>query len=192
MPQNRQRAFFLASKNKILEFPKKFDSFVSVKDAISDLAYLESGEGQIISEYKNAPQSQYQTMLRGEFLQYHKASNHSKIALQKLKMIPCESGKEHLPKELHGKQKFGTTWGRLKWNEPSPTIDTRFDTPSNGTNSHPFLNRAITPREAARIQSFDDDFIFCGSKTQICKQIGNAVPPLLAKALADKISNELL
>ena len=192
VPQNRQRAFFLASKNKILEFPKKFDSFVSVKDAISDLAYLESGEGQIISEYKNAPQSQYQTMLRGEFLQYHKASNHSKIALQKLKMIPCESGKEHLPKELHGKQKFGTTWGRLKWNEPSPTIDTRFDTPSNGTNSHPFLNRAITPREAARIQSFDDDFIFCGSKTQVCKQIGNAVPPLLAKALADKISNELL
>lgn len=192
VPQNRQRTFFLASKNKILEFPKKFDSFVSVKDAISDLAYLESGEGQIISEYKNAPQSQYQKMLRGGLLQYHKASNHSKIALQKLKMIPCESGKEHLPKELHGKQKFDTTWGRLKWNELSPTIDTRFDTPSNGTNSHPFLNRAITPREAARIQSFDDDFIFCGSKTQVCKQIGNAVPPLLAKALADKISSELL
>ena len=192
VPQNRQRAFFLASKNKILEFPKKFYSFVSVKDAISDLAYLESGEGQITSQYKNQPQSQYQKMLRGEFLQYHKASNHSKIALEKLKMIPCESGKEHLPKELHGKQKFETTWGRLKWNEPSPTIDTRFDTPSNGTNSHPFLNRAITPREAARIQSFDDNFIFCGSKTQVCKQIGNAVPPLLAKALADEIANELL
>lgn len=192
VPQNRQRAFFLASKNKILEFPKKFYSFVSVKDAISDLAYLESGEGQITSQYKNQPQSQYQKMLRGEFLQYHKASNHSKIALEKLKMIPCESGKEHLPKELHGKQKFSTTWGRLKWDELSPTIDTRFDTPSNGTNSHPFLNRAITPREAARIQSFDDNFIFCGSKTQVCKQIGNAVPPLLAKALADEIANELL
>ncbi|MCI6177523.1 MAG: DNA cytosine methyltransferase, partial [Campylobacter sp.] len=60
----------------------------------------------------------------------------------------------------------------------------------NGTNSHPFLNRAITPREAARIQSFDDNFIFCGSKTQVCKQIGNAVPPLLAKALADEIAKE--
>ena len=131
-------------------------------------------------------------MLRGEFLQYHKASNHSKIALEKLKMIPKESGKEHLPRELHGKQKFSTTWGRLKWDELSPTIDTRFDTPSNGTNSHPFLNRAITPREAARIQSFDDNFIFCGSKTQVCKQIGNAVPPLLAKALADEIARELL
>lgn len=192
VPQNRQRAFFLAAKNKKLKFPKKQEISVNVKDAISDLAYLESGEGQITSQYKNQPQSQYQKMLRGEFLQYHKASNHSKIALEKLKMIPKESGKEHLPKELHGKQKFSTTWGRLKWDELSPTIDTRFDTPSNGTNSHPFLNRAITPREAARIQSFDDNFIFCGSKTQVCKQIGNAVPPLLAKALADEIARELL
>ena len=57
---------------------------------------------------------------------------------------------------------------------------TRFDTPSNGTNSHPELNRSITPREAARIQSFSDEFIFYGTKSEICKQIGNAVPPLLA------------
>jgi site-specific DNA-cytosine methylase len=78
----------------------------------------------------------------------------------------------------------------LKWNDISPTIDTRFDTPSNGTNSHPELNRSITPREAARIQSFPDTFIFYGNKTQICKQIGNAVPPLLAKAIGDKIIDE--
>lgn len=58
------------------------------------------------------------------------------------------------------KQKFKTTWGRLKWDTVSPTIDTRFDASSNGTNNHPFLNRAITPREAARIQSFDDEFVF--------------------------------
>lgn len=192
VPQNRQRAFFLACKSKKLEFPKKQDKVISVKDAISDLAYLQSGQGEIISDYQNPTQSQYQKMLRGKKLQYHKASNHSKIALEKLKMIPSQSGKEHLPKELHGKQKFGTTWGRLKWDDVSPTIDTRFDTPSNGTNSHPFLHRSITPREAARIQSFDDDFVFCGSKTQVCKQIGNAVPPLLAKAIADKIASELL
>lgn len=71
--------------------------------------------------------------------------------------------------------------------EVSPTIDTRFDTPSNGTNSHPELNRAITPREAARIQSFDDNFVFYGSKFYIRSQIGNAVPPLLAEAIADRI-----
>ena len=106
-------------------------------------------------------------------------------------MIPAEKGKEYLPSELLGKQKFRTTWGRLKWDEPSPTIDTRFDAASNGTNNHPFLNRAITPREAARIQSFDDHFVFYGSKVHVRKQIGNAVPPLMAKAIADKIYNEI-
>lgn len=55
--------------------------------------------------------------------------------------------------------------------------------------SHPELNRSITPREAARIQSFSDEFIFYGTKSEICKQIGNAVPPLLAKAIADQIWN---
>ena len=79
----------------------------------------------------------------------------------------------------------------MKWDEVSPTIDTRFDAASNGTNNHPVLNRAITPREAARIQSFDDKFIFCGSKVHVRKQIGNAVPPLMAKAIADKIFNEI-
>lgn len=106
-------------------------------------------------------------------------------------MIPSECGKEHLPKEMLGNQKFSGTWGRLKWDEPSPTIDTRFDACSNGTNNHPFLNRAITPREAARLQSFDDRFIFLGSKVAVRQQIGNAVPPLLAKAIADTIYKTL-
>lgn len=93
-------------------------------------------------------------------MQFHKATNHSQIALKKLQMIQPEQGKENLPQNLHGKQKFSTTWGRLVWDEISPTIDARFDTPSNGKNSHPFLNRAITPREAARIQGFYDNFWF--------------------------------
>lgn len=109
------------------------------------------------------------------------------MALHKLSLIPPEKGQEYLPDELRGKQIYHTTWCRLIWDTFSPTIDTRFDTPSNSTNSHPFLNRAITPREAARLQSFDDNFIFYGNKGEICKQIGNAVPPLLAKAIADTI-----
>ncbi len=79
----------------------------------------------------------------------------------------------------------------MSWNKISPTIDTRFDTPSNGTNSHPELHRSITPREAARIQSFSDDYIFYGNKTSVCKQIGNAVPPLLALALGKAILKNL-
>ena len=104
-------------------------------------------------------------------------------------MIPPEGDKKALPKEFHGKQKFATTWSRLVWSEQSPTIDTRFDTPSNGKNSHPYLNRAITPREAARIQSFPDNYVFYGKKVNICKQIGNAVPPLLARAIGEAIED---
>ncbi len=191
VPQSRERAFFIASKTKFINFPNPIEKGTTVRDAISDLAYLESGEGQIVSNYINQPQSEYQNILRGEYLQYHKASEHSLAAIEKLKMIPAECGKEYLPKELLGKQKFSTTWSRLEWDNISPTIDTRFDTPSNGKNSHPFLNRSITPREAARIQSFSDNFYFCGPKVAVCKQIGNAVPPMLAKAIGEQIAKEL-
>lgn len=167
---------------------------VTVREAISDLAYLESGEGAFEQDYMLPASSDYQKMMRRNSakLYNHKASNHAQIAIQKLQMIPPEKGKEFLPEELLGKQKFHSTWGRLKWDEASPTIDTRFDAASNGTNNHPVLNRAITAREAARIQSFDDTYIFYGTKVAVRTQIGNAVPPLMAKAIADKIYNEII
>lgn len=191
VPQARERAIFICSKHGAIELPEAtIKSKVTVRDAIEDLAYLESNEGDFQQEYITEPKSDYQIMMRAgsKKLYNHKASNHKQIAIDKLKMIPPEQGKEFLPEELHGKQKFKTTWGRLKWDEVSPTIDTRFDASSNGTNNHPFLHRAITPREAARLQSFDDNFIFYGSKVYVRKQVGNAVPPLLAKAIADKIA----
>ncbi|MGL2916188.1 DNA cytosine methyltransferase [Helicobacter pylori] len=168
-------------------------AFENVQDAISDLAYLCSNEGSFESDYLNPIQSSYQVLMRKNSpkLYNHQATNHSQAALEKLKLINKEQGKECLPKNLHGKQQFKSTWGRLSWNKVSPTIDTRFDTPSNGTNSHPKLHRSITPREAARIQSFSDNYIFYGNKTSVCKQIGNAVPPLLALALGKAILKSL-
>lgn len=194
VPQSRQRAIFICSRNKKIELPiPTCKKVVTVKDAIYDLAYLNSGEGDFEQEYITEPSSDYQCQMRkgSKKLYNHKASNHAEIAIKKLEMIPPECGKEHLPKNMLGKQKFSGTWGRLKWSEVSPTIDTRFDAASNGTNNHPFLNRAITPREAARIQSFDDKFVFIGPKLYIRQQIGNAVPPLMAKAIADQIFNTL-
>ncbi len=168
-------------------------AFENIQDAISDLAYLCSNEGAFESDYLNPVQSNYQALMRKDSpkLYNHQATNHSQAALEKLKLINKEQGKECLPKNLHGKQQFKSTWGRLNWNKISPTIDTRFDTPSNGTNSHPELHRSITPREAARIQSFSDNYIFYGNKTSVCKQIGNAVPPLLALALGKAILKSL-
>ena len=194
VPQSRQRAIFICSKNKKITLPLPISKKkVTVKDAIFDLAYLNSGEGNFEQDYLKKATSSYQKEMRSgcKKIYNHKASNHAEVAIQKLKMIPPESGKEYLPDKLLGKQKFSGTWGRLKWDDVSPTIDTRFDAASNGTNNHPFLNRSITPREAARIQSFDDQFIFLGSKVHIREQIGNAVPPLMAKAIADHIYKEV-
>lgn len=189
VPQTRERAIFICSKSRKIVLPEGSDNIVTIRDAISDLAYLESAQGEFESDYINKPMSAYQILMRchSDRLYNHVASNHSKVALEKLAMIPPEKGKEYLPEEFKGNQKFNTTWGRLVWDDISPTIDTRFDTPSNGTNSHPVLNRAITPREAARIQSFGDDFVFYGVRRAISTQIGNAVPPLMAEAIANQI-----
>ncbi len=194
VPQNRERAFIVGASRFSFDFNLLEPSqSVNVQDAISDLAYLCSNEGAFESDYLNPIQSSYQALMRKDSpkLYNHQATNHSQAALEKLKLINKEQGKECLPKNLHGKQQFKSTWGRLNWNRISPTIDTRFDTPSNGTNSHPELHRSITPREAARIQSFSDDYIFYGNKTSVCKQIGNAVPPLLALALGKAILKNL-
>lgn len=191
VPQNRERTIIIGAKSGVISLPEKKAKMVNIWEAISDLNYLNSGEGSIKTDYKIESKSTYQIQMRknSHFLFNHIATNHSQTALKKLSLIPPEGDKKFLPKELWGKQKFSITWSRLKWNDISPTIDTRFDTPSNGRNSHPILNRAITPREAARIQSFDDCFVFIGKKTNICRQIGNAVPPLLALAIAKEINS---
>lgn len=195
VPQSRERAIFMCSKNGNLFLPSPtVEKAVTVREAIEDLFYLESGEGEFEMEYSRAPNSKYQEIMRSNsrHLYNHQASNHKQIAIDKLRLIPPEGGKEFLPEEMLGRQKFKGTWGRLKWDLPSPTIDTRFDAASNGTNNHPVLNRSITPREAARLQSFDDRFVFLGSRVHIRKQIGNAVPPLLARAISDQVADYFL
>jgi DNA (cytosine-5)-methyltransferase 1 len=87
------------------------------------------------------------------------------------------------------KKKSGGTdlFGRLWWDRPAFTIRTEFYKPEKGRYLHPVQHRPITHREAARLQSFPDGFIFCGTKIEIAKQIGNAVPPLLAARVADVV-----
>ncbi len=91
------------------------------------------------------------------------------------------------------KKKSGGTdlFGRLWWDRPSVTIRTEFFKPEKGRYLHPVQHRPITHREAARFQSFPDSFQFCGSKISIARQIGNAVPPLLAASVADCVATLL-
>ena len=87
---------------------------------------------------------------------------------------------------------YSGTWSRLLEDGIAPTITTRFDTPSSGRFTHPILHRCLTVREAARIQTFPDSFIFYGSRGSQMKQVGNAVPPMLAYAIAKVIlENEI-
>ena len=115
------------------------------------------------------------------------ATSHSKLVLERLALIPKGAGKEVLPQKHLTKSIYSGTWSRMIEDGVSMTITTRFDTPSSGRFTHPILDRCVTTREAARIQSFPDTFIFYGTKTIQMKEVGNAVPPLLAKAIADQI-----
>ena len=197
VPQNRRRAVIIGKKSdddsKKVALPKKMNDKVTIWDAISDLAYLESGEGENEQKYKLEAQSTYQKNMRknSNSLFNHQATKHSKLAIERLKLLPPEMGKEVLPQEHLTKSIYSGTWSRMVKNDVSVTITTRFDTPSSGRFTHPYLNRAITVREAARIQSFPDSFVFTGTKSAQMKQVGNAVPPLLANAIAKAIKKDM-
>lgn len=194
VPQNRRRAVIIGKqKSDAPALPTPTNTPVTVWDAISDLAYLSSGEGCEEQEYQLNPETDYEKMLRGDsvILHNHIATKHSSLALERLALIPPNSGREVLPEKHLTKSIYSGTWTRMRKDEISVTITTRFDTPSSGKFTHPFLNRAITVREAARIQSFPDNFVFCGNKGSQMKQVGNAVPPLLAGAIAKVIMNDI-
>ena len=195
VPQDRHRTCILGKLGAAepISLPKPNGVHTTVWDAISDLSYLESGEGAEEQDYRSAPQSSYQRMLRAgsDELCNHIATRHSKVTLERLEMIAPECGKEMLPEEHHTKSIYSGTWCRMKKDGIAKTITTRYDTPSSGEFTHPYLNRAITTREAARIQSFPDTFHFYGSKSSQMKQVGNAVPPLLGKAIAERILDDM-
>lgn len=194
VPQNRRRAIIIGKLNgNAPKLPLPKGNRVTIWDAISDLAFLQSGEGAEEQEYRYPEDSDYEKMLRADSVSLfnHVATKHSSLALERLALIPPNAGREVLPEEHLTKSIYSGTWTRMRKNEISVTITTRFDTPSSGKFTHPFLNRAITVREAARIQSFPDNFHFIGNKGSQMKQVGNAVPPLLAAAIAEVIMKDI-
>lgn len=194
VPQNRRRAVLIGKRGRVtVPMPRPISSQTTIWDAISDLAYLNSGEGTERSEYQSQPLSEYQQQLRAgsDTLYNHIATSHSEITLERLKMIPPNRGKEVLPAAHLTKSIYSGTWTRMRKDEVAVTITTRFDTPSSGKFTHPFLHRAITVREAARLQSFPDTFTFVGNKSSQMKQVGNAVPPQFAAAIANQILSDM-
>lgn len=195
VPENRHRAVIIGRRGEgePVEMPIEVAERVTIWDAISDLNYLESGEGSEVSSYRFGPQTDYQREMRegSDTLYGHVATRHSAVALERMAMIPPKGGKEFLPKRHLTKSIYSGTWERMPADGVSRTITTRFDTPASGQFMHPYLDRAITVREAARIQSFPDTFRFYGTKTSQMKQVGNAVPPKMARAIAKAILKDM-
>ncbi len=158
---------------------------VSAMEAIDDLPPIASGETAKL--YTNPARTEYQKARRKDTqeLSLHIATKHS----EKMMEIIHHSGKNIncIPKHLITSG-FSSCYSRLDADDPAVTITVNFVHPASNRCIHPTLHRALTPREGARLQSFDDDFKFFGSRTQITKQIGNAVPPLLGQAIADTIA----
>ena len=131
----------------------------------------------------------------------HIGRNPTQLSLDRYRHIPPGGGRFDLPDHLLSRcwreKKTGTTdvMGRMQWDMPSLTIRTEFYKPEKGQYLHPqwdldperSVDRPITHLEAARLQSFPDDFVWCGSKIEIARQIGNAVPPMLAEAIAQHL-----
>jgi DNA (cytosine-5)-methyltransferase 1 len=183
VPQNRRRAFFVGTKNnKEFVFPEPTTKIpVSSKDAISDLSEKSLTDG---TKYKAEPKSDYQKLIRGKSdgIYNHKITNHSEQTTSIISLVPDGGNYKNLPEELRKTRNVNIAWTRLNSQKPSFTIDT-----GHRHHFHYKYNRVPTVRESARIQSFPDTFIFLGSKTSQYKQVGNAVPPLLAKVLAEQI-----
>jgi len=118
--------------------------------------------------------------------------------LERLRHIPPGGGRTDLPEHLqlpchvnNPRHRHLDVYGRLAWDQPSVTITARFDSFSRGRFGHPEDNRSLTIREGARLQTFPDWFIFHGNREECAKQVGNAVPPVLAEALGRAIARAL-
>lgn len=198
VPQKRRRTFFVGHLfNKEFEFPiAEFDGktkpFRTVWDAIGDLPDLEIRQEK--KQYDKEPQTEFQKFLRNgqKNLEEHKAPNHSEIMIQRMENIKQGQNHSNLPEHLKLGSGYPNIYGRLIAKEPSDTITGNCGCVSApGRFIHPFKHRAITVREGARLQSFRDSKKFIGSQSSKYKQVGNSVPPLLAKALALKIKEFL-
>jgi len=201
VPQLRRRVFFIATRTDLpILFPEPSHGpellpFVTVWDAISDLPKLENGDKADPRPYAKAAQNSYQALLRGacSIVQNHAASRLSRINEERMRHIPPGGSWRDIPFNLlpagmkQAKRSDHTKrYGRPKKSELACTILTKCDV-HWGAYIHPVQNRSFTVREAARLQSFPDFFTFHGSSTEQYVQVGNAVPPLLGKCVAESL-----
>lgn len=185
VPQNRQRVFFIGLLEGKFEFPEKFDYKVSSKEAIMDL--IQSNEDNV-QRYSLPSSNEYQKLMRNgnNTVKNHEVTIHNEQTINVISKVPNGGNIKSLPPEYWKIRKYNKAFQRMNSELPSNTIDT-----GHRNYFHYEANRIPTARESARIQSFPDSFEFLGTKGSQYKQIGNAVPPLLAKVLAREIKKHI-
>lgn len=201
VPQQRQRVFFVGINQEKIKNTKEFTfpdemygdgtdkPFITCKDAISDLDFIP--DDRVIGEcmeYQIPPQSEYQSLMRKNSTKVlnHSVTLHTEKTKNIIAMVPDGGNYKDLPPELWSTRKVNIAWTRMNSNKPCFTIDT-----GHNHHFHYKENRVPTVRESARIQSFPDDFEFIGIKTSQLRQVGNAVPPLLAQAIAEQVKETI-
>jgi DNA (cytosine-5)-methyltransferase 1 len=214
VPQNRKRLFYLAylkslgirsvKLKKTHAQPQKCQGiqkpWVTVKNAIGDLPKRKAGSSLELFTSKvdvnrqpNAV-SEYARLLRpekGRVITEHYARALNELALERIHYLRPGQAMPHLPPRLRPKKGFRGAYGKLNPYLPSKTITTGIRGPSHGPFCHYNQDRLITYREAARLQSFPDSFVFKGGQSSKAVQIGNAVPPILASVFRD-LSEQIL
>ena len=196
VPQMRKRLVFMGVRADlgVPIFPEPVftpDNYITCRQAISDLPSRECELGEECDKYSQEPISDYQKKMRGtsEVLYNHVATAHKQFVKDTIALVPEGGNWKALPQGVGESRNFHEAWTRYDGNKPSRTIDT-----GHRNHFHYQYNRVPTVRENARLQSFPDDFVFLGNKTQQNRQVGNAVPPLLGfhlgKALMKIINGE--
>jgi DNA (cytosine-5)-methyltransferase 1 len=173
---------------------------VTIRDAIADLPAVPSGGGIDVAVYEALNLSSYQREMRqrSKKLYNHRASDIAEINLARISHIPEGGNWKDIPANLLPPRFFScrltdhsTTYARLRWDHPSFTLTSLFGNVTAGAFTHPGQNRALTVREGARLHGFPDRFQFLGPLNSQYRQIGNAVPPILARAFGRHILKTL-
>ncbi len=204
VPENRERVFIVGIRNDLninWQYPKiKNQKVLTIKDAISDLPKV--GETETVTSYVSQPLNPYQELMRHncEKITCHYCGEYGEKIRTVIQNVKQGQGKNDfnklvengiIDKKFKLTSGFANTYGRLMEDQPCTTITNNLTTPSGLRCIHYEQDRALTPREGARIQSFPDWFQFDGDKANVTTQIGNAVPPLLAIELAKQIDKAL-
>lgn len=198
VPQHRERVILVGFKgdnNFVYPEPTHGEGlkpYVTLEDAIGDLPVLKSGEKK--TNYASEATNEFLKFVRNNksgIVEEHSSPKNGTHLVRIMEALKDGQSKDDLPEDIRPKSGYGNTYAKLWWKKPSTTITRNFACPSSSRCIHPRDSRAMSIREGARLQSFPDDYKFYGADGMKRLEIGNAVPPLLSKAIAKQMLEAL-